>query len=317
MSVVIPSNVITIDCHYMAPKFACAYLLIEDGKAVFIENNTQFALPWLIAALEDHGLTVQDVEYIIITHLHLDHAGGTAALAERCPNATVLVHQRAARHIIDPTRLIEGVTAIYGKEKFKKMYGAIKALPESRVRIVEDGERIKFGNRVFYFFYTLGHAKHHMCIYDSGSKGVFTGDAFGLCFLPVPSGTSPFIIPSTPPSDFDPIESIKSLEKIIEIEPGIVYLTHFGPFTQVKEGARSLAASLRKIDGIIQQALDTGLEGTELDQFCLKATIDFFDNEMKTKQVALTPEMKTILKGEILLNAQGVALAAQKRRSED
>ena len=307
-------KVITIDCHYIAPHFACAYLLIEEGKALFIENNTQFAVPRLIAALEEHGLTADDVQYIIITHLHLDHAGGTAALAERCPNATVLVQQRAARHIIDPSRLIKGAVAVYGEEKFSKLYGAIRPVPESRVRIVADGERMKFGSRTLYFFYTLGHAKHHMCIYDSASNGVFSGDAFGLSFLETPTGTSPFIFPSTPPSDFDPIESIRSLEKIIDTGAEMVFLTHFGPYMQVEEGARALAASLWEIDRIIQQAQATQLEGTALDQFCFKAIKEYFDNEMENKQISLTPEMKTILDSEILLNAQGMSVTIQKRR---
>ncbi len=310
------SRVKTIDCNFLYPEYTCAYLLIEGEKAAFIENNTQFAVPGLISALKEHRLKRENVEYIIITHVHLDHAGGTSALAKECPNATVLAQKRAARHIIDPEKLIKGSTGVYGKEKFERLYGDIGPVDENRVRIVEDGESIKFGSSNFQFIYTPGHAKHHMCIYDSASNGIFTGDSFGLLYPALQTGNSPFIFPSTSPSDFDPGEARKSINKIIDSGAETVFLTHFGPFEKIDKGAESMIESIDKIENILRSALDQKLEEAKLDKFCQDAMTEYFKNEITARGISLSPAAEKIVNMESALNAQGVAFAVQKQLQE-
>ncbi len=309
-------SVITIDCDYLYPEFACSYLMIEGEKAAFIENNTQYAVPKLISTLKENGLKRDDVEYIIITHVHLDHSGGTSALTKECPNAAVLVHERAARHIVDPERLIKGAKAVHGKEKFHKLYGNIEPINEDRVRVVEDGEKIKFGDRELQFIYTLGHAKHHMCIYDSATNGIFTGDSFGLAYPVMKTRDSRFIFPSTTPADFDPEEARKSINKILNTGAETVFLTHFGAYKDIKEGAEYLIDYINKIEIILNNAIDLKLEGEELDKFCLNAMINFFNEAIEKRGIKLTPALKNFIKKDIVLNAQGIAVVANKKITE-
>ncbi len=306
------NNVITIDCNYIYPEFACAYLVTEGKKASFIENNTRFAVPSLLSALKDEGLRPEDVEYIIVTHVHLDHSGGTAELAKHCPNATVIAQERAARHIIDPEKLIKGSIGVYGEEKFNRLYGRIDPVDEKRVRIVKDGEKIKFGKRELEFIYTLGHAKHHMCVYDSSINSIFTGDSFGLAYPAHQTGKSLFIFPSTTPSDFDAEESRKSVKKILATGAKTVYLTHFGPLTKIKEASDMLINFIDNIEKIQTGALNQKMEGSALDKFCLEKMTALFYGVVKKLGIKFTPESEGTLKTDINLNAQGVAVAVKK-----
>ena len=176
-------SIVTIDTHYLGrSEFAAAYLIVDGDRAAFIDNNTNAAVPRLLAALDDHGLTPAQVAYIIITHVHLDHAGGTSALAAACPDATVIAHPRAAPHVIAPERLVESASAVYGATEFKRLYGTIEPVPADRVRSMEDEEVLAFGARELTFLHTRGHANHHFCVADSATGVIFTGDAFGLAY---------------------------------------------------------------------------------------------------------------------------------------
>ena len=309
-------KVITIDCNYLAPQFACSYLLIEGDRATFIENNTQFACSTLLSTLEKHGVSKENVENIIITHVHLDHAGGTSALAKECPNAVVLAHERAARHMINPEKLINGAKAVYGESVFNSLYGNIEPLDEKRIRIMNDGESIQFGERNLKFIYTLGHAKHHMCIYDSGSNGVFTGDSFGIALPGLQTGKRLFIFPTTSPPDFDADDALASIDTITGTGAEKVFLTHFGVLEDIKTGADLLKKSLNKIKKIIQEALESGLDSDSKENnlyvFCRDKMNEFFKNELEECSITLTPDSQKILEADINLNAQGIAFAANK-----
>ncbi|MCZ7684882.1 MAG: MBL fold metallo-hydrolase [Sandaracinaceae bacterium] len=162
-------SVVTIDCEYMDhPGFAAAYLVLESDRAAFVETNTNRAVPRLLEALRAHGRDVGDVELVVITHVHLDHAGGASSLMEACPHATLLAHPRAARHVIDPSKLIASAREVYGAEAFEAMYGEIRPVPAERVRVMEDGDAVTLGGRTLTFLHTRGHADHHACIVDSG-----------------------------------------------------------------------------------------------------------------------------------------------------
>ncbi|MDY6935591.1 MAG: MBL fold metallo-hydrolase [Spirochaetota bacterium] len=309
-------NVITIDCHHFFPEVAAAYLLIEGRRAAFIENNTQYAVPRLLSALREHGLKPEDVEYIIITHVHLDHAGGTSALAKECTEAVVLAHERAARHVIDPEKLITSATAVYGEDNFKRIFGVIEPLDEGRVRVVEDGETIKLGERKLRFIYTLGHAKHHMCIYDSHSNGILTGDSFGIAFPALQGGKRSFLYPSTSPTDFDPEEARKSIDAILNTGADVAYLTHFGLFKEMKEGAEMMIEYINKMENILKDAINSGKDSVCLEKYCKERVFKFFKSEIESRGLRLSPEILQYVKSDIDLNAQGIAFIAQKRINE-
>ena len=184
--------------------------------------------------LKKEGLKPEDVQYLIITHVHLDHAGGSSALLKACPNAVLLAHPRAATHIIDPTKLIKSARLVYGESAFEKLYGEIEPVASARVRVMNDGETVQFGSRNLHFFYTRGHANHHFCILDSGSEGIFTGDSFGLAY-PALQKNGLLIIPSTSPTDFNPDEAstLHPEDSGIQAEEDL-----FNPFRGTREGRR-------------------------------------------------------------------------------
>lgn len=313
-------RVVTIDCEYLRPRFAAAYLLVDDSadsgpEAAFVDNNTAHSVPLLLKALHAEGLSPEQVRYIIITHVHLDHAGGTSELMKACPRATLLAHPRAARHMIDPSKLVASARRVYGEDAFTRLYGAISPVPETRVRTVEDEERIPFaGGPPLRFFHTRGHANHHFCIDDPATHSVFTGDSFGLAY-PVLQRNGLFIFPSTSPTDFHHDEAVKSLERIVATGARQALLTHYGAVTDLTMAARQLREHLAFSQRTLEEASRTGLTGAELDSFCMDRHRSFFREFARSKGLDLSEEDWDLLKLDLELNAQGVAYAATRALS--
>ncbi len=306
-----PESIIPIDCNYMYPRFAASYLMIEGDSAAFFETNTTRAVPLLLSALKEHHLEPDQVQYIVVTHIHLDHSGGATQLARMCPNATILAHDKAAKHIIDPEKLVKGAISIYGEAEFQRLYGQINGIDPRRVRIMGDGEKLRFGNRALEFIYTAGHAWHHFCIYDSGTEGVFTGDSFGLGYPILNQGGTPFIFPSTSPIGFDAIEARKSIEKILNTGARQVYLTHYGVFEDPGRHAESLLGYIDDMELILNKAIDSKLKGDALERFCLREITRFFEKELGLRGLEYAGPIRDLLKTDLELNAKGIALVAE------
>lgn len=312
----IPETVLPVDCHYEREKKAAAFLILEDGRAAFVDNNTNHAVPYLIEALEAQGLTSGQVEYAIITHVHLDHAGGTAALLQECPNATLLAHPKAARHMIDPSRLIAGAMAVYGEETFRRLYGTIEGVDEARVRTVADGEEVAWGSRRLRFFYTLGHATHHCCIHDSATNGVFAGDAFGLGMSPFLREEPPFVVCTSAPPDFDPPEARKSVQKILDTGADWAYLPHFGIHNDLETRAKQLLRSIDQFEAIVKEAVTAGLPNDALRAFCAQRVDEATRNHLRSCGVTDIEADMRWLGEDIEINAMGIAFLAKRRRRE-
>ena len=171
-----------IDADFHREHMAACYLVEAGTEVAFIEVGTNSSTPRLMKVLQSRGWKPEDVTYVIVTHVHLDHAGGAGSLMQLLPNATFLVHPYGARHMIDPTKLEAGSRAVYGDEMFERIYGTLIPIEEDRVRIMEDGDEVTLGNRQLRFMDTPGHARHHFCVYDSLTNGWFTGDTFGLSY---------------------------------------------------------------------------------------------------------------------------------------
>lgn len=308
-----------IDCEYVYPKYAVAYLLTELEKesriGLFVENNTTHAVPLLLKTLKEQGLEPEQVLYLIITHVHLDHAGGSSALIQACPNATLLAHPRAARHIIDPSKLVQSASQVYGEENFKKLYGQIHPIPSQRVRTVEDGEEIRFGSRTLRFIHTRGHANHHFCIYDSGSEGIFTGDSFGIAY-PALQKNGLFIFPSSSPTDFDPIEARLSIQKIVDSGAKRAFLTHFGEVSHLKKAADQLLARLDFHEELLGRAKARNASAesstSSLVEYCKDELKKYFSDELMKSGMGSDHYAWQILASDIELNAAGIAYVAQK-----
>ena len=200
-----PGGVTAIDSGYVRENMAACYLLEAGAEVAFIEAGTNNSTPRLLETLQSRGWNAGQVKYVIVTHVHLDHAGGAGSLMQSLPNATLLVHPYGARHMIDPARLEAGSRAVYGDELFDRLYGELVPVPEARTRAMQDGETVGLGSRRLRFIDTPGHARHHFCVHDSQTNGWFTGDTFGLSYREFDTSNGAFMIPTTTPVQFDPV----------------------------------------------------------------------------------------------------------------
>jgi glyoxylase-like metal-dependent hydrolase (beta-lactamase superfamily II) len=300
-----------VDCGYILPGIAASYLIRGADQCIIIETGTNDSAEVIMKNVEMRGYSSEDVSHIIITHVHLDHAGGAGRLMELCPSAVLLCHPRAARHMIDPSRLTESAMMVYGRERFLELYGEILPVQEKRCRVMEDGERLEFGDRTLTFLHTRGHANHHFCIYDSISEGIFTGDSFGLAYPSLQRGGL-FIYPASTATDFDPTESRESIRRILATGARRAYLTHFGELANLKGAADMLFRFLDQFEGII--ARGEGLSGEELHAFCRKEMRELIYGEAKRVGIALNDYERSILATDLTINADGLSYLVEKRQ---
>lgn len=241
-----------IDTGFHRPNFDAAYLMIEHGHAAFIDTGTNHSVPRLLEALQAAGLAPDAVDYVIPTHVHLDHAGGAGLLMKELPRATLIVHPRGARHLIDPSFLIESATGVYGAEEMARSYGEVIGVAAERVQRTFDGMVLPLGGRALKFLDTPGHARHHHCIWDERSRGFFTGDTFGLSYREFDSAVGPWLMPTSTPVQFDPQALRASVKRMLACEPDSIYLTHYG---RVGDVARLGALFLEQLDAMVALAL--------------------------------------------------------------
>ncbi len=233
-----------IDTGFHRDRFDAAYLVAEGGRAAFIDTGTPFAVPRLLASLDALGLPRSAVDFVIPTHVHLDHAGGAGQLMQALPDAQLIVHPRGARHMIDPTALWQGALAVYGAAQMARAYGTLVAVDPQRVRTTLDGETIALAGRPLLFAHTPGHALHHHCIWDARSAGWFTGDNFGMAYPEFNVDGRSFIFPTTTPVQFDPDAMRASIARLMATSPRQMFLTHYSRVTGVADCAARLEAML-------------------------------------------------------------------------
>lgn len=300
----------TIDTEYAnIHQVASAYLLEEEGRGVIVETNTTYAIPKILSAMKSFGIEPENLDYVIVTHVHLDHAGGAWALLEACPNAILLAHPKTAKHLMDPSLLIKSATSVYGKEIFDSLYGEIKPIPKEKIRIMEDGEWLEWKGHSFQFLYTKGHANHHFCIYDQKTNGIYTGDSFGISYPQLENGKR-FIFPTTTPTDFDFAEAIRSLDRILETGASLAYLTHFGPIGELKKNAEDLKEGLTLCQEAISQL--GGIAKGERLSF-MESKVEAMIQTLATKHsIRLTDSDWKLLRLDVNLNAQGLVYAFEK-----
>ncbi len=241
-----------VDTGFHRDRFDAAYLVVDSGRAAFVDTGTAFAVPRLLGALDALGLARDAVDLVIATHVHLDHAGGVGQLMQALPGATLVVHPRGARHMIDPAALWQGALGVYGAEQMARAYGELVPVPAERVRSTTDGETIHLAGRAFEFAHTPGHALHHHCIWDARSGGWFTGDNFGMAYPEFNVGGRSFIFPTTTPVQFDPEAMRASIDRLMAKAPRQMFLTHYSRITGVTDCAARLLAM---IDATVAAAL--------------------------------------------------------------
>lgn len=253
-----------VDSGYLRERMDALHLITHAGRAALVESGTSHSVPRVLAALAAVGVAPEQVDWLLLTHVHLDHAGGAGALLQVLPNAKLVVHPRGARHMIDPRKLWEGTVAVYGEAFAREAYGELVPADARRVVEAADGMVIDLAGRHLEVLDAPGHAKHHLCYFDELSRGWFTGDAFGLSYRETHQGDRAFVFPATTPVQFDPVAMHATIERMLERQPEVMFLTHYSRVTQVPR----LAADLhRLIDASVEIA--QAAENVAGDSRCL------------------------------------------------
>jgi glyoxylase-like metal-dependent hydrolase (beta-lactamase superfamily II) len=241
-----PHGITAVDAEYLYPGHAAAHLISDGGRAAFVDVGTNFSVPYLLAALDVLGIARSAVDYLLLTHVHLDHAGGAGALLQELPNARALLHPRGAAHLIEPQKLIAGSKVVYGEERFARLYGELVPLPAARVQQVQDGERVTLGARTLELIHTPGHALHHYAVVDAAHASIFPGDTFGISYRALDTVQGAFIFPTTTPTQFDPLQLVASIERMLSYRPESMYLMHFSRVTDVARLGALLKEQIRE-----------------------------------------------------------------------
>lgn len=299
----LPHGIHVIDTGFYRPLFDASFLIVENGRAAFIDTGTNFAVPRLLAALDDLGLPRDAVDYVIPTHVHLDHAGGAGLLMQSLPRATLLVQARGARHMTDPSALYQGALAVYGQAEMDREYGTLVPVPAERVQTTADGLTLQLAGRPLHFIDTPGHARHHHCIWDERSEGWFTGDTFGLSYREFDTAAGPWVLPTSTPVQFEPGPLRESIKRLLARAPKCMYLTHYGQVGDVVRLGRLL---IEQIDDMV--ALGERLRDAPQRHAALKSGLEsLLRAQLQRHGVAEVEAGLAGLALDIELNAQGLA----------
>ena len=299
------NGIYAVDSDYVRPILDAIHLIEDSGEVAIVDCAHNDSWPQVEAALAKIGRKPEDVRWLILTHVHLDHAGGAGFYMSKLPNAKLIVHDRGARHMIDPSKLYAGVEVVYGKDTAKKLYGDLLPISETRVQIGRHGDTLALGQRTLEILDTPGHARHHISIVDHAAKGIFSGDTFGLSYRELDVDGKAFIFPTTTPVNFEPDAMHQSIELMRSFKPSGIYLTHYSQVTEVEKLADDLH---RHIDAFVDMTNKATGQGDARKQAIEAAMTDYLLREVRAHGCTLTDEeIKAIFKTDLDLNAQGLA----------
>jgi glyoxylase-like metal-dependent hydrolase (beta-lactamase superfamily II) len=300
-----------IDTGFHRPLFDASHLIVERGRAAFVDVGTHHSAPQLLSALDAAGLRPEAVDYVIVTHVHLDHAGGAGRLLQSLPRARLVVHPRGARHMVDPSRLWAGASAVYGEETMQRTYGEAVPVPAERVTEAPDGFRVELAGRPLVFLDTPGHARHHFCVWDEASRGMFTGDTFGLAYPELASERGALLLPTTTPVQFEPEPLKASIDRLVGFSPQALYLTHYSRVTGVERHAAQLHGRIDQLVALGRAADGAPDRGARLRQ----GVRELFLGWAREHGTPLPAEaVADLLALDVELDAQGLEAWLDRRR---
>ncbi|MGH8279848.1 MAG: MBL fold metallo-hydrolase [Gammaproteobacteria bacterium] len=249
-----------IDTDYVRPRLDASHLIVRGGRAAFVDVGVNHSVPKLLDALKAKNLDPGDVDWVFLTHVHLDHAGGAGELLKHLPNARVLVHPRGAPHLVHPEKLVAATKVAYGAARFAALYGEIAPIPAERIETAADNSHYRMDGSEFTFIHTPGHALHHYCIVDPVSRSVFAGDSFGVSYRAFDTSHGAFVMPATTPTHFDPAQAHASVDRILSFEPAAIFVTHYSRLTEVSRLAADMHNRLDRYVAIAQSSRAQGAE---------------------------------------------------------
>jgi glyoxylase-like metal-dependent hydrolase (beta-lactamase superfamily II) len=309
-------GIYALDAGYVRPQLAAIHLVVDSGRAAVIDSGTMASMARVEQALSALGLSAEDVDYVVLTHVHLDHAAGAGLLMQRCANAKLVVHPRGVRHMAGPDALWAAVCEVYGGERARALYGELLPVPAERIVAAVHGARLALGARELELIETPGHARHHICIRDGATGGIFTGDVFGFAYRDFDEPAAPeaadaedaglrrFIFPTTSPSQFDPVAMQRSIDLLLALQPPALYQTHFG---RIRPRGQMVARLRRLIDAHVAIALAERHCGTAREARIRAGLTQLLLDELRAFGSRL-PEQRALalMAVDLDLNAQGL-----------
>lgn len=305
------NGIIAFDAGYVRPILAAIHMVVEKGRVAFIDTGSNDSLANAQAALARIGLDEQAVDFVVLTHIHLDHAGGAGAMMRAFPNARLVVHPRGARHMAEPSKLVAGVSAVYGAEYVQRVYGEILPVPKERIIEAGDGHVISLAGRELLCIDTPGHARHHICIVDRQADAIFTGDMFGLSYRELDVAGRQFIFPTTTPTQFEPEEMRHSVQRLLSFNPEAMYLTHYSRVPDVAARASELLLHLDSLVALAERLADTGASRHERIK---QGMTDYLLGALRQHGCQLSEQaILDIWATDLELNAQGLGVWLDQR----
>ncbi|MBR4401446.1 MAG: MBL fold metallo-hydrolase [Synergistes sp.] len=305
------NGIYCIDAHYRGDEIAAVFLLVSQGRAALIETANNASVRCTLAAMERLGVDREDADFVCVTHVHLDHAGGAGLYMQEFPNAKLVLHPRGARHMADPSRLMESVRAVYGRTETERLYGELVPVPQERMITPGDGERLTFGNMTLRCINAPGHAEHQMVFFEESTRSLFAGDAFGISYpwMKDESGRR-WAFPSSSPVQFSPEAMASTIDRIMSLSPARIFLTHFGEINDTDSNAALLKNMIKEYAGITAAA-----DGDE--EQIRRGLSRLYENIAVQHGSALTPDAaEAALSSDAAVNAQGLAFRYKKTHEQ-
>ena len=301
-------NVFAIDFMERQQPYRSAAYLIAGDVPVLIETGSSLSHDRLVDAMAILGLTPADLAYVILTHVHLDHAGGAGQMMQKAKNAQLLVHSRGARHMADPSRLWTGARSVYGAQ-LEALFGAVEPVSQAQIVVKQHGDTLTLPDRTLSFFDSPGHAKHHLTILDDKMDALYAGDAVGLRYRTGMTGWDfEFIMPSTSPIDFDPVAIHQTLDFLSAQPFSTVYHTHFG----ASRKSEAIAETRRVADEFAALIARIYTEGIGSDAV-IAALREWVQMDLRAR--GFVPGPIEAIDIDIVLDAMGLIYYESARRS--
>jgi len=308
-----PGVPVTIDTGYVRPGLCAAYLLLEHGRAALIDCGTATCVERVLAGIAAAGVAPEMVDWLMVTHVHLDHAGAAGPLMQVLPNARLVVHPRGAPHMIDPARLIAGAKAVYGEAAFMRDHAGMLPVDAARVVAAEDGHVVNLAGRPLVCVDTPGHAYHHYSVWDERARQWFAGDTFGISYREFDNANGAFILPTTSPVQFDPEALKTSIARLLAQRPEVIHIAHYG---QVSECERLGAELIEQIEQMVALAREAQTQ-PERHPWLVHALEALYTRRAAAHGVQQTrAEVLALLGNDIELNALGLEVWLERQERQ-
>jgi glyoxylase-like metal-dependent hydrolase (beta-lactamase superfamily II) len=298
----------------MRPGLAAVHIMQHNGRAAFVDTGTNYSVPYLLAALEELGAPRDTVDYVFLTHVHMDHAGGAGLLIQELPKARLLVHPRGMPHMIDPSLVVAASQAVYGEDEFRRLYGDVLPVPRERIVSVPDGFRCTLGGRELELIHTPGHALHHYSVIDRAHALIFSGDTFGISYRELDTSQGPFILPTTSPSQFDPDQLISSIDRLMSYAPDSIYLMHYSRVTGTPRLAILLKSQIREFVRIVRERQALPDAHNAIRAAMMELWLKLLRQQGSTMAV---DEVARLLESDLELNSQGLLIWFERQRKSN